>query len=133
MGAPMTLHFAVCVDKRKENAYTEDFFRAQGEFNRRATNFSNELSGMDMKCSAINTDRYIVLRHSRFNIAPANNVNQYSNSSPNNWITLERYMTVKRQVRYDGAAEDSAETKILCFVWADYIDAEPDSGPLSDS
>ncbi|AXH74923.1 MAG: capsid protein [Pythorivirus pauaes] len=132
--APLSLHFAVCVDKRGVNAYTEDFFRAQGEFNRRASNFSNNLSGMDMKCSAINTDRYIVLRHSRFNVAPSHTIsNVYNVNSPNNWITLERYMPVKRQVRYDGAAEDSAETKILCFVWADYMDAEPGSGPLADS
>ena len=131
---PMTFHFAVCVDKRHGGSnYTDDFFRSQGEGNRRSTNFSNVLSGMDMKCCPINTDRYIVLRHSRLNIGPADADNEYNATGPKNYLTLERYMRVKRQIRYDGAADSSAQTRILCFVWADLIDAAPDSSGVADA
>ena len=121
---PLSYHFAVCVDKKHGNEpYINNFFRAPGEGNNRSQNFSDQLSGLDMKCQPINTDRYIVLRHERYTIPGAEQSMTYNANGRNNFMTIEKYVKVNRQIRFEGHGDDTSQTRILIFIWTSQIDA----------
>lgn len=117
---PIVFHLAICVDKKHAGeGYGQDFFRDPGDGNKRTKDFDISLTGMQMKCLNINTDRYIVLRHERHTLPPAEVVDTYNKQNPPNYLTLERYQRIKRQIRYDN---NEPQTRILIFFWTSPMD-----------
>ena len=89
-----------------------DFFRHSG--NARAINFSTALSSQVMHCSPINADKYTVLMHTRLKLG------EFQNDNPGNHTFVNRYVPVRRQIRYDSTSSTSStNTEMYLVYWAD--------------
>lgn len=90
-----------------------DFYRSVGT--ERATDFGNaSLDFLERHCRPINSDKFVVLRHQRFQLAGTGGVNNFHN----NYKTIQKWLPVKRQVHYDGDGGDTEENlKIYMLIW----------------
>lgn len=101
-GERMYFNCAIVSPKAESNLLTSidtaQFFR--GQDGARFTSFiPTTLSGLDCRCLAINTDKYIVHRHKRIIMGP------WESTEGKGEKTLEFYMPVKRQIRYESSGD----------------------------
>lgn len=118
---PLFFNWAIIVPKQQDTvAPTNDsvgdseFFRGNGAD--RAQDFSTLLTFLDLKCLPINTDRYMVLRHRRLNIASATSSGDPVNNQ-NGEQFIEHYIPIKRQLIFDGAIGTLQPKKQMYMVW----------------
>lgn len=117
-GSKFFFNWAIVSPKQLDASITslpvEEFFRGQGT-NGRSVDFSATLSGMDLHCLPINTDKYIVHRHKRFIMGP------YESTEGKATKYFETYVPVKRQVVYNsvGTAEEQTfpEARDMWMIW----------------
>lgn len=105
---------------------TEEFFRGNGEQSR-AQDFTGTLTGLDLHCLPINSDKYIIHRHKRMIMGP------YESTEGKAEKYFETYMPVKRKIVYNqvGTAEQQTfpEGKDMWMVWwGAYLDEGNGSG-----
>lgn len=113
---PLHIHVAVISRKASNILATTDFFRAAGDDNSRAVNFTNALSGMDLRCLPINTDEFDILKHKRIILAP------YDVDDGRQHRYMEFWLPFRRQIRYE-TSSDSPEGRNLWLVhWASFPD-----------
>lgn len=98
------------------------FFRDQGTAaNSRATGMDDLKTGMELHCLPINTDLYKILRHKRYKLGSnqtgkpggANN----NGSTGSNMIMINRWIPLKRQVRYSAADALTCQQPIFLIMW----------------
>lgn len=101
---------------------TTAFFRSYGA--QRGINFNDNLNSADFHCRPINTDKYHILMHRRFMIGmrpPSGAV------SDGNVLMFIRYVTLKRQVRFNvpAGSEDPETTndRFWLVQWCDVNDS----------
>lgn len=93
------------------------FFRSQDETRGEDFN-STGLSSLLRHCLPINTDRWNVLAHRRYQLAPrmASQTNvPFSNKSTR--LKIERYVKLNKMIRYESADNASCEDKIWFIYW----------------
>lgn len=112
---PLHVHVAVVSPKAADGSLAtlplDEFFRSNGETNDRSVTFSTALSGMDMRCLPINTDKYLVHKHKRMIVAP--NTSTEGRASR----YMEWYMKVHRQIRYKNDTDDPEGKNMYLLVW----------------
>jgi len=111
------LNIAVIHPKQGQVVTVDDFFR-ENEVDR-AVDFTDTFTALSFATRSINTDKFNVLMHKRFRLAPANTT---TSGFPNtdNARVLKFYVPLKKQIRYQD--NDGVETPIhqLFMVhWSD--------------
>lgn len=124
---PLYCHVAVLVPKNGSTVSTQDFFRAHTTS--RAEDFNQGRDSIEMREFPINTDKNIILMHHRFKLNPkTGDVGQaFNTDGPPNWYKFNRWLTVKRQVRYDGQSNTDNLSNAFLVYWADRFSQAPGS------
>lgn len=115
---PLLCNYAVVYDKQNgETVSTSDFFRSNGG-NERAKDFSVLLNSYEFHCLPLNTDRFTVLWHRRFVLAPNPAVAStgFTGENRNNWKTFEKYVKLKKHITFEGGV---AQSKLWLLRWYD--------------
>jgi hypothetical protein len=106
----------------------DDFFRAHDQY--RWKDFDSPMNSMERHLAMINTDRYLIHYHKRFQIAP----NVTSSSAPN-WRLIRKWIAIKRQLRYedkaDGNATEPVNGSIYVVFWYDHPDLDRSQTPTT--
>lgn len=116
------LNCAVVSPKNDTVVNTDNFFRSDSQ-DSRGTNFSTALSAMQFHCLNLNTDKFNILKHKRYRLCPVNITGGFIDHSGRNYINIDWYIKLKRQIRYDSAAEGPIEGACKFVYWVDMIDA----------
>lgn len=98
-----------------------NFFRAAGTD--RGTNFGTALTAIQFRCLPINTDLYNVHKHKRLNIG------NVQDTARTNSKTLEFYVKLNRQIRYEGTTSTPTGKNMYLVWWCD-IQSTPTAGPV---
>lgn len=111
----LLLNVALICPKSASSVVSARFFRGDG--NTRGVDFANALSSTEMHGMPINTDKYIVLHHSRYTLGES------SNDFPTDYLWIDKYIKINRQFRYEGnvdgtGTENTNDRLFLCY-WAD--------------
>jgi len=80
-----------------------DFFRGNGP--QRGIDFSPALTGLEFHKHPINADKYHVLMHRRFSLAPRGDLGPIVfsiNNSMSSYRTISQYIKINRQIRFEG-------------------------------
>jgi len=112
------LYFNVAVIAPKDGAAgvnTVDFFRSSAT--ERARDFSTDLTSLEYHCLPINTDRYTVLKHKRYRLLSGPTGSDYIANSGKNYMNLDWYIPLKRQVRFNNGDGGSPESGKVYFVY----------------
>jgi len=96
-----------------------DFFR--GHANDRAIDFNTGISAMQFHCLPINTDRWNVLAHSRFTMAPEGGTGEFNTQQGPNYKTWMRYYKINRQIRFRDTGQ--SENPVYFCYWYDRFQA----------
>lgn len=115
---PLYCNVAVLSPKQNEDneSIATNFFRSLGDVERRGIDFGDPLlSDMDRHCRPINKDRFTILKHWRFMCDVNGNGTEYRQQRAN-WRYFEKWVPLKRQVRYEGNNTD-AQNGICVLVW----------------
>lgn len=97
----------------------QDFFRNMGLSDSRSMNFDNTLRSSEFHCHPINVDKYYVLMHKRFKMPGFTDVANYRTNSGNNWRTWEKYIRLKRQLRFQPDTTFPINGRIFLVYWYD--------------
>jgi len=117
----------------------QEFFRDQGtDSGARSVAMSDDRSGIELHCLPINTDKYKILSHKRYKVGAAPNDNEavlvgggFNNGSAGpNQVTINRWVKLKRQLRYSGSANDTCENPIFLLMWCGLFN---EAGPATNS
>jgi hypothetical protein len=114
----MYCNIAVLSPKVDQTIETTDFFKGTGTT--RGNTFSDARSSIELHCSAINTDRYNILKHKRFTFAP--NPNEADVYNPNQGSTsrnINMYIPLKRQLRFEGTGAQPVDGQVYLVYWFD--------------
>ena len=116
---PMIFHWAIIQPKRPGEfglSQNDDFFRDNGS-STRAVDFSNGLTCLDFDCNAINTDTFNVIHHKKLRLGPKDGDNAFVDTSSRNWMFFQKYIDLKRQIRYNSAG--NPESALYFVYWCD--------------
>lgn len=110
-----------------------NFFRAQGA--ERGTDFDNNLTGLQFHCLALNRDKFNILKHKRYRLAPdINDSSNYQDNKGNSYMNLDWYVKLKRQLRYtDDDANTPIDSPIYLVYWCDAWTATSGSLPIGNT
>lgn len=100
--------------KETQLAISTDFFGAMGgNVSNRATDFSTSLSSNDFRCYPINTDKWVVLKHIRFDLGPRSTI-----AMPDHYYKHQDfYLKINRQVQFSSNAADATTDNPIFLVW----------------
>lgn len=113
---PLNLNVAIITNKSEvDTVETQDFFR--GTAGSRGQEFDNILTSLDFKCGNINTDKHLIIKHQRYEIKPNTETGPYLMRNGQNWKTIDWYVKVKRQLRYQDEAATKPENGACYLVW----------------
>lgn len=115
---PLYLNVAVLSAKnRSDIGDGVDFFRDFSSAGRQ-TNFGDTaLTALDRHCNPINVDEHTVLYHRRALIMQQSQHSVAPGAIPKH-SAWEFWIPVKRQIRFEGDAGSSSETRFVLAVWA---------------
>lgn len=105
-----------------------DFFTSNGDES--GTDFTNTgLDYLERHCRPINSAKYLTLRHHRFQIAGTTAGGDRKNKVDSEKLIM-KYLPIKRQVSYSGAAGDSEEDlKVYMVLWYEQIGTAAGGAP----
>lgn len=93
-----------------------DFFRASGS--NRGIDFGNAaLTGLDYHCRNINTDKHVILMHRRYKLTDKSTSGTFEANQGNSYMTMQRYIPLKRQIRFDGNADTVPNGSVYLCWW----------------
>lgn len=100
----------------------ENFFRGAGNGDQegRYLDFSDERTSNEFRCLPLNTDKFVVISHKRFQLIPQDQTApRINNQSGKNYRNLDWYTKVKRTIQYnpDGTATDNSNLYLI--YWCD--------------
>lgn len=122
---PLYFNMAVICPKETRADVTtlapQDFFRSYGAD--RSQDFGTFLTGMELHCLPINSDKFAVLRHWRYRLTGANSASTaplgYNAASGRNFANLDRYVKLGRQIRYKNQNDEITSGDVLLVWWCD--------------
>lgn len=120
---PMYFNCAVVSPKNAGVVTEANFFRASGTA--RGSNFDNSKTSLEFHCLPINTDKFTILKHKRYRlIKGGDNFSQYADFSGRNYMNIDWYIKLKRQLRYDDTTSESPiDGSVYLVYWCDDWDA----------
>jgi hypothetical protein len=115
----MQYNIAVISPKSAILVNETNFFRGTG--NERGIDFDfATLSSNDFRTRHINTDIYNILMHKRYKLHPlTQGAGLYSIGSGKNWMTFDRWVPLKRQLRYDSTGDVPSSNPVYLVYWWD--------------
>lgn len=119
---PMCVNLAYIAPKHDNDTdIAQEFFRGSGDT--RALNFSTDLNSNDLHCRPINTDRWHILMHKRFKLDPrelsTSITSQRHASTRSSYTTINHYLKINRQIRFNDDTSVQARSKIYLVYWFD--------------
>lgn len=118
---PVVINVAIVHDRREADGGAqpiaeEDFFRGSGT--QRAIDFGEQLTGQQMNCLKMNSDRFIILKRKKLLVAnvPPATPGGYYNGVSKNWKEYKMWMPLKRQLRYE---DGNCQTPLALIWWMD--------------
>lgn len=133
---PMLCNIALVHDRRTNEGEsiipTDEFFRANSG-NVRAKEFGVLRDSHEFHCSPLNTDRFTVIRHWRFKLAPNPVVGSEgftSQASMNNWRTFERYVPIKKNFAWN---DTQPQSKLWLMRWYDGFQQATGTAAISNA
>ena len=106
-----------------------DFFRGNGP--ERGRDFNIALTGLEMHTLSINHDKYHVLFHRRFTLAPKGPVSPdfSTGTSLTSYRTMKKYIKINRQIRFEGNVPVMGRVQLV-YWFNDFDDA---SGNIAET
>lgn len=134
--APLYWNVAVLSPKNAGSITAANFFRSDGES--RARDFDLTLNSLEFHCLPINTDKFYILKHKRYRLAPepANSGTSglYTQSQGKNYVNVDWYVPLKRQLRYDDPESTSPIDGATYLVhWCDTFNVAENSGTAASA
>lgn len=115
---PLLFNVAVIAPKdSNDGVSTTEFFRGFGAD--RSQDFDVALSAAEFHCLPINTDKYTVLWHYRRQLNPVAGTATYSTQSGKSYTFINKYVKIKRQIRFDYSTGVAENGRIFLVFWAD--------------
>lgn len=129
---PMYYNVAVISPKNAGDVTPQNFFRGTGTLSR-GLDFDNDRTPLEFHCLPINTDKFYVLKHKRYRLGPENRNNQvYNDQKMNNFMNIDWYVRLKRQLRYDDPdANFPIDGSVYLVQWCDTYDATAGLAPTA--
>lgn len=118
--APLYFHVAVVGLKGKSSGVSNaGFFRGNGAI--RNVDADSTLSALQWNCLPINSDDYTVLHHDKMVIGTAESSGSGSFKDPlrPSYLNYNKWVSINRQIRYDGASSTDAQHPIYVVYWFD--------------
>jgi len=129
---PLYFNQAVIAPKSTDTGVTTaNFFR--NNTSDRTVDFGNALSSLEFHCLPINSDDYVILKHTRHLLlsrtaSTTNHHRQYGSS----YIDIDYYVSLKRQVRYiKGESSTATDGRVFHVFWFDARGAASGAVPAS--
>ncbi len=142
---PMLFNMAVLIAKGQKITsladMSADFFRNSSlqelaSANSRTTDFSTTLNSMELHCNPVNTDKFVVLKHWRKRIGPNDETGEggsYNTQASKNWLVIDRYVKVNRQIRYSDDNQTPINGDIFLVWWFAPFLSSTTSNPVADA
>lgn len=113
------IRMAVVSPIDSETVDATEFFRGYG--NKRGEAFTSLLDSSQLLFNPINRDTNVVLWEKAFTIGPATDTGTQQNftRTHDGFLTMQTYIKLNRQLRYDNAAGDSCTDKLYLCFWYD--------------
>lgn len=116
---PMGVNIALISPNNATTYSSTDFFIQPGS-GARTANFDLNRTYQDFMTLPINYDEYTVFSHDRFVLAPPDApTSETLSNQENSYKHYQKYVPIRRQVRYDGSAGGTIIPKMLVVVWCD--------------
>jgi hypothetical protein len=129
---PLYFNLAVIAPKgATATPVTPDFFR--GSTDDRAIDFGTALTSNEFHCLPINTDKYVVLLHKRYRLGPSPGATLYTNENSNNFLNIDRYVSLKRQLRWSKDEQSAESGRVYVVHWAAAFGASTGTLPAANS
>lgn len=131
----MYFHYAVIAPKNPQEFNGNpkaNFFRSPGG-PERAVDFSTMLGAIEFDCNPINPDKHTILLHKKCLIGPFFTIdtpNRYQNGVSPNWVNIEGYVPLNRQIRYESNGEEQ-DGPVWLVYWFDNHLASKNSIPVT--
>lgn len=128
---PLYYNCAILSPKNAGDITTANFFRGTGTLSR-GLDFDNDRTALELHCLPINTDKFYVLKHKRYRLGPENRNNQqYHDAKMSNFMNIDWYVRLKRQLRYDDPDSNfPIDGAVYLVQWCDSYEATAGSLPL---
>lgn len=109
-----------------------NFFRGTGTERGIDFNFSI-LNSNDFRSRHLNTDKFNILMHKRYKLHPlTQGAGLYTVGSGKNWMVFDRYIPLKRQLRYDSNASTTPFAGHCYYIyWFDGLMEDTGSLPIN--
>lgn len=105
---------------------TTEFFRTSGLISSRAVSFSNGLSPTELHMLPLNSDKFTVLKHERWNMYPASaGIQEYLKG-------IDWYIPLNRQTTYTDSTAASCRDSLHVIYWCDQPTAATGSAPVAN-
>jgi len=121
------VNMAVLSPKDSLTVPTTEFYKAEGSSTTRYKSFNTTLSSMQMHYYSINTDRYTILLHKRWEV----NRSSRGVGGPT-WRAYKKYIKVNRQISYSSEAQDTCNDPIFIVIWCDQAGVTSGSPAVAD-
>lgn len=105
------------------------FFR--GNDYARGIDFGNALNGLEFHCLPINTDKYNILSHQRYQLVSGTGTGTTVDLQSRNHTTLDFYVKLNRQLRYDSGSSTPTDGAVYLVVWCDTFGAQTAQTPVA--
>jgi len=125
----LTCNIALVAQKDPSVAGTatvDEFFRNLGTGVTRGTDFDVALSSIEFHMLPLNTDKFTILKHQRFVLAPPSSGVAPYNKEIDWWVPLDRQLT------YRDATSTSCNDQLLVLFWFDSYGALGGSASLAN-
>lgn len=121
--APMYFNMAIISPKDGTSGIQQnDFFRSQKGGGDRSVDFNIQLTSGEFHCLPINNDKYTVLKHKRFRLAPKPiglTAANYTQGQGLNYKNIDFYQPIKRQIRYQADSVTPQSGQVWMVWWCD--------------
>lgn len=121
---PLLMNVAVVQPINSVSVSTSGWFRDYNES--RDVDFSTGLGALQIHEHPISTDKYRILLHKRYTIAPKNNTGQAFNpTGAKNYQRHKHYVKFNKQIRFNDDSTTFAEQRVYLAFWCDFFNAGP--------
>lgn len=126
---PMYMNWAVVSPRAGNSIDSTDFFRAYT--GTRNQDFSVSLSSNELHCLPINTDKYIIFTHKRYRMAALDSITYQQNRGAT-YLVIQKYLKIKRQLRFDGIATTPEGRSLFVVYWFDQFMRDINTAPVQN-
>jgi hypothetical protein len=120
--SPMYWNWAIIAPREAgASIVNADFFRGNGLS--RTQDFSTDLTGNQLHCLPINTDKYTILQHQRhlLNTGSLSGDDGFSDYAGSNFKRFNKYIPINRQLRYKTGSNFPTDGSIWMVHWASFF------------